>query len=147
MKWIEEVLGIFLLGIFLFSLSCGNDPKNNNLPSGQYQLQEKVEQLLIKYEVFRDYGLGSRKVILVSEKATKEEVLTLASYLKTNYMAESNGWVFIEIFDSKEAFLNQTNLNYPEKKYFKHFLVDAGNNPHTGVSWLDWVAEDREIIK
>lgn len=142
----------FIVVVFILSLViCRSADKPTKKISKEASALNKVEQIpdqvkqpSINYEIFRNYGPGARKVILVSEKATKEEVLTLAYYLKTLYMTERNGRVFIQIFDSKEAFLNQTNPKYPEKKLFKHMLVDAGNNPSTGASWLDWVAVGRD---
>lgn len=80
--------------------------------------------------------------ILVAEEATKEEVLSLAAHIKSNF--SPTGFLIIQIFDSKEAYLHRDNFRYPEEKYFKHFLVDVVRNPKTGYDKINWVAEGRD---
>jgi hypothetical protein len=81
-------------------------------------------------------------IILVSEEATKEEVLTLAYHLRSKNL--SMGWIWIDIFDSKEAYLHRDDPNYPEEKYSKHWLVNAMRNPKTDHDKINWVAEGRD---
>ncbi len=106
---------------------------------------EEAKQLYIPYETLRQWTVPSGGIgmeILVSEKATKERVLALARHLRSKYLSE--GFILIQVFDSKEAYLNRDNPSYPEKKYFKHFLVDLVRNPKTGYDEITWVAEGRD---
>ncbi len=109
--------------------------------------QPTPTQNIIQYEVLKQWtfpmsGFGGIGMdILVSEKATKDEVLNLARYLRTIH---GKGGIMINIFDSKEAYLNRENLQYPEKKYFRHFLVQITKNPVTGFDKIEWVAEGRD---
>ena len=54
----------------------------------------------IDYQTLREYEIpagGIGRHLLVSEKATKEEVLTLATHLRSKYLSKGN--IFIFIFD------------------------------------------------
>ena len=106
--------------------------------------ESKSEQTLIPFEMLRQWSIPAGGVgmeILVSEKASKEEVLSLAQHLRSKYL--SKGYIFIQIFDSREAYKHRDDSRYPEKKYFKHFLVEIGRNPKTGYDKINWVAEGR----
>jgi hypothetical protein len=60
--------------------------------------------------------------ILVSPNSTKEEVLDLAKDLVARYRMRD---MFIAmIYDSKEAWANRFNDNYPEEKLYLHLLVN-----------------------
>ena len=85
---------------------------------------------------------GTTLIILVSEKETKDNVMKLAKILFEEYT--SKGSFYLQIFDSKEAYINRDNPEYPEKKYWKHFLVDGSYNKNTGYKNLDWVADGRD---
>lgn len=75
--------------------------------------------------------------ICVSPLATKNEVLALARYFVTIYRL-NNEFITIFIFDLKEAWENKLNDNYPEKKYFKHFLVSI-NVPSINANEITWM--------
>jgi hypothetical protein len=110
--------------------------------------KEEAKQDFIAYESLRRWTIPAGGVgmeILVSEEATKEEVLTLAYHLRAKYLSE--GFIVIRVFDSKEAYLRKCrddDPNYPHEKYMKHFLVDLVRNPKTGYDRINWVAEGRD---
>lgn len=100
---------------------------------------------IIDYQILRKWIPGISGVgmdILVSECASKEEVLKLARKLRKE--SKPKGSVFISIFDTKEAWRNRENSDYPDSKYFKHFLVSIIINPHTGHEQLIWMAKGRK---
>jgi len=112
---------------------------------------KEAKDTFIPYKVLRQWtpergGVGM--IILVSEKATKEEVMALASHLR--YENLSKGWIWIDIFDSREAYLSREAIShgkdtsYPEEKYFKHWLVNVCVNPSTGNDETHWVADGRD---
>ncbi len=86
--------------------------------------------------------------LLVSETATKDEVLALATYLRQEH---SEGYLYIDIFDSLEAHAaRQTEArtghlpsNYSDEEYWKHHLVSISRNPKTGYDEIQWVAQGR----
>jgi len=103
----------------------------------------------IDYQVLREWkipagGRGIGMELLVSETATKEEVLALATHLRSKYL--SRGAINIEIWDSHEAYIEsrvyeQDPDRYSEKEMeeiFKHILVWIQRNPHTGWDEIKW---------
>jgi hypothetical protein len=101
-------------------------------------------QQTIDYQVLRRWdipagGIGGE--LLVSENATKEEVLALASSLRSKYLSE--GHIFISIFDSLEAYKRVDDPTYPKEEFFKHQLVVITRNPSTGFDEIQWTAEGR----
>ena len=122
-------LVLAVLTIMLLAISCGpTTPPPNTLD----------------YEVLREWDIpagGIGMELLVSETATKEEVLALANSLRSKYLPR--GSIFITIFDSKEAYTRIDDPTYPEEEYFKHLLVSIGRNPNTGYDEILWVAEGR----
>lgn len=106
--------------------------------------EQKPKPVLPKYEVLREWeipagGIGMN--ILVSQKAKKEEVLALARHLRIKN--KPKGYIFIHIFDSREAWRNRDNESYPQEKYMKHFLATVTVNPRTGMDKVRWTAEGR----
>jgi hypothetical protein len=98
----------------------------------------------IDYQVIRQWAIpagGIGMEILVSEDATKEEVLALANSLRSKYLP--GGYIYIQIFDSLSAYTHRDDPTYPEEEYFKHFLVDIARNPKTGYDEISWVAKGR----
>ncbi len=109
----------------------------------------------IDYQVLRQWNIpagGIGMEILVSENATKEKVLALASSLRSKYL--SGGFIFIDIFDLREAWewriqtidalkYRPFDPIYPPEWYSKHFLVSITRNPTTGYDEILWVAEGR----
>lgn len=99
----------------------------------------------IDYQVLRQWstpagGIGME--ILVSEDAAKEDVLALANSLRSKYL--SRGYIFIDIFDSLEAYTHRDDMTYPEAEYWKHYLVNIVRNPQTGYDEIYWAAEGRD---
>jgi hypothetical protein len=80
--------------------------------------------------------------ILVSDKATKKEVLDLAKNIRNQF--SSKDILTVSIFDKKEAWQNRSNDNYPESKYFKHYLVELTRNKNTGYDEIQWTAKKRK---
>lgn len=133
--------------------------KEENVPTAK--LEQKTEpskeakDTFIPYKVLRQWtperpdgepAIGM--MLLVSEKATKDEVMVLAQHLRAENL--SKGWIWIDIFDSQEAYLSREAIlhskdtNYPEEKYFKHWLVNVCVNPSTGYDEIQWTAEGRD---
>lgn len=77
--------------------------------------------------------------ILVSEEMTKEGVLALVRRLRLKYLSEKNN--VINVFDSKETYLNRDSPNYSEKEYSKHWLVCVVHNSKTGYDKISWTKE------
>lgn len=105
----------------------------------------------LDYQVLREWDIpagGIGMELLVSETATKEEVLALATYLREEY---SNGHIYIYIFDSLEAHAARETetrtgkmpSNYSDEEYWKHHLVNIIRNPTTGYDEIQWVAKGR----
>ena len=109
------------------------------------KLQSKrATEFIIDYEVLKKWnrpGGGVGMEVLVSEKASKEQVLTLARKLRSKYQSQRH--INIDIFDSREAWTHRDDESYPQKKYFKHYLVQIGVNRETGYNQIYWVAEGR----
>jgi len=105
----------------------------------------------IDYQVLRQWSIptwhtpggGIGMELLVSEDATKEEVLALANSLRSKYLPRKDYFITIQIFDSLEAYSHREDLTYPEEEYFKHFLIDITRNPNTGYDEISWVAKGR----
>lgn len=79
--------------------------------------------------------------ILVSEKASQQEVLNLAEYLRQKYYGKYN---IINIFDSKEAWAGRMDDAYPEKKFWKHYLVQIGGKGWPDGKEIHWFADGRD---
>jgi hypothetical protein len=92
----------------------------------------------IPYEVLRDWraedGAPCRDV-LVSERATKRQVLALAEALRGQ-----GGFRFIAIMDSREAWAGRLAEPEPKPFFYRHFLATVSSGP-AGVVWL---AEGRD---
>jgi len=122
-------LVLAVLTIMLLAISCGP-----TAPPPE----------ILDYQVLREWDIPAGGIgmdLLVSETATKEEVLALATHLRAKYLPR--GFIFISIFDSSEAYLRREDTSYPEEEYFKHFLVQITRNPKTGYDQIEWVAKGR----
>ena len=98
----------------------------------------------LDYQVLREWDIpagGIGMELLVSETAIKEEVLTLATYLRSKYSYK--GYVFISILDSKEAQTNKIQGTMSDEEFRKHFLVQITRNPKTGYDEIEWLATER----
>ena len=121
------VLSIFLAGLLTSGISCTKTeaPKT------------------IDYQVIGQGAIpGIGMTILVSENATKADVLALANSLRSKYL--SGGYISIDIFDSLEAYNHRDDMTYPEAEYWKHYLVNIVRNPSTGYDKVYWAAEGRD---
>lgn len=105
--------------------------------------QQKAD--VIEHEVLRTWNIPAGGIgmdILVSEQASKGDILKLASELRKENL--SRGTIVINIFDSREAWQNRDNQNYPQEKYDRHFLVQVIVNPKTGYDKITWDAKGRD---
>ena len=141
---ISMLLLVVLSGVFI--TACEKSDKTP-LPITKQKTGVLTEskQNIIDFEILRRWtpqrgGIGM--VLLVSEEATKEEILCLARHLRSNYL--SKGWVLIDIFDSKEAYQHRDDPNYPEYKYSKHWLVQVSYDKARGFDSVEWLASGRD---
>jgi len=95
------------------------------------------ERKTISYEVLKQIPRGDRKLIidvLVSERATKQEVLKLANNLRREYAGK---YGVITIYDSRVASQRHHDETYPEKELFLHWLVEIADwNEGKEIQWL-----------
>lgn len=148
MKRKNITMMIVLIAVTLV-ITCGCDKKEEKVliskNEQKIETPEETKQNIITYETLRQWTIPAGGVgmqILVSDKATKGEILSLAKHLRSNYSPTS--YFVLQIYDLEEAFLNRDNPNYSDEKYFKHFLVSAVRNPKTGYNKINWVAEGRD---
>ena len=131
---------------FLAVAGCGRRDKNDQELRIEQKRQKpaKIKQSVIAYEILRKWDIrinqGVGMDLLVSPRSTKQEVMTLARHLKNKYLSR-NKYVWINIFDSKKAYLHRDDMSYPQAEYWKHFLVqiDLSNK-------VMWVAKGRSNI-
>lgn len=100
---------------------------------------------VIQYDVLRSWNIPAGGVgfdILVSEQASKDEIIKLAAELRNENLSKGN--IVINIFDSPEAWQNRDNPNYPQDKYNRHFLVQVIVNRKTGYDKITWDAKGRD---
>ena len=98
----------------------------------------------LDYQVLREWDIPAGGIgmdILVSETATKEEALALANYLRSKYSYK--GYIFISIYDSKEAQASNFQGTMSDEEFRKHFLVQITRNPKTGYDEIEWLATER----
>lgn len=100
----------------------------------------------IPYEVLRKWDVKTRGFgmeILVDEAASREDVMNLAKSLQRQHAGK---YLVIDIFDSREAWQHRDDDGYPEKEYWRHYLVQIAGKFR---GWEDgqeihWVAEGRD---
>jgi len=143
-RGIVTIIVALIVLVIIMGCAKEEEPKISETES-ETEISKKTKQQFIAYEVLRLWtpqrdGIGM--IILVSEEATKEEVLAFAQHLKAKNISKE--WIWIDIFDSKEAYLHRDDPNYPEKTYSKHWLVQIFQNRKTGEDRIDWIAEGRE---
>jgi len=130
-------VGAFVVVIFLLAFLI--------LPSCTSKKPEPKAEEFIGYQTLREWTIGASGIgmeILVSPTNTKEEIMALAGHLrKEKIRSGTRNIVFI--FDSRDAWANRENDNYPQEKYMKHFLVSI-NVPATGRPEIRWEAEGRD---
>jgi hypothetical protein len=119
---VRKTIGIAILVLLgLYAIS--------KIFSGSDLLNDKN---LIFYSILSDRGSKESRYmdILISESATRTEISKLAYALK-DYYKMKNGTIFISIFDSKEAWANRSNDNYPPEEYQRHFVAQVTTNQIT----------------
>jgi hypothetical protein len=79
-------------------------------------------------------------VILVPLKSKRPDVIALAETLKAQHKMKE-GTVYLEIWDSKEAYDNRLNDGYPFCKLVAHKLVEALCNPQSGYDGIEWLPD------
>ena len=134
-------VGMVVYSYFRYGPHAGTAKSVNT--TSAWTTTTSIPHEVIRYEILRKWTpgkAGTGMEILVSPDATKQEVLTLADDLVATY--RQYGQVVISIFDSKEAWANRENDNYPEAKYWPHFLVSIFV-PKVNDSEVTWVAKGR----
>jgi hypothetical protein len=107
--------------------------------------RKKIVWPPIPYETLRTWtekGGQSGVDVLVSEKATKKEVLALAEYLRDEQPKDR--WFLAMIFDSKEVWEKRNDPSTSREKIRRHYLAMAIRNPKTGAEEVRWTAEGRD---
>jgi hypothetical protein len=99
--------------------------------------QADEERKTISYEILKQIPRGDRKLIidvLVSERATKQEILKLAGNLRREYAGK---YGVITIYDSRVASQRHHDESYPEKELFLHWLVELADwDEGKEIKWL-----------
>jgi len=123
------IMAVIITVILSGALGCGEEE--------EYAQEPRIEQNIITYETLRKWDIlvneGVGMELLVSPSATKQEVMTLARHLKSKYRSR-NKYVWVNIFDSKIAYLRRDDMSYPQAEYWKHFLVQV--NLSNEVMWV-----------
>ncbi len=137
------MLGVVVLGVIYSMIQA----RRHSLPAGYDGTPvAQIEQQFIDFTVLRRWVPGRDGTgleLLVSPFATRVQVMQLAYHLTAKY--KPTGLVVIFIFDDRNAWANRDNDNFPQKEYFKHFLVTVMSPPlSAGDPEVRWTAEERE---
>lgn len=132
---------IVTMGFGLWSLIYFFGPKESKVPVIPSYIQANIP-----YEVLRDsHNPGHSRIleIVVPPTTDQSDALRLAKIVLKAH--EGYSFILLQIFDDTEACISRRDINssYPEKEYWKHFLVDALDNKKTSSHWVNWVAEGR----
>jgi len=79
--------------------------------------------------------------LLVSEAASRQEVMKLAESLHRKYVGK---YAYMSIFDSREAQRRQRDETYPEKQLSQHWLVTMDGGLTGSKAEILWIAEGRD---
>jgi len=114
-------------------------------PAEEERLAQQAKQegeKTIPHEVLRKWDVGTKfgMNLLVSERASRQDILSLAESLTQRY---HDKYFVIDIFHSREAWRNREDDDYPEKDYWQHYLVQIGGEWRDGQE-VHWVAEGRD---
>jgi hypothetical protein len=102
-------------------------------------LQEDTRIKVLRVSEGRD---GKHFVIelLVPSGLSKKDVIEIANSImkpgRSTYLT-----VDIEIWDSKEAYMNRDNDTYPDCAIFKHWLVRAEYISSSGFNEIEWLPD------
>ncbi len=112
------------------------------------------EGVSLQFQVLRSWAIPKDKVgawanknggtgvgieILVPEGSSKSAVVELSNCISSKY--KSQGFVYFQIYDLKEAYINRNNDNYPEVKLLKHYLLEYTHNPANGYDSYTWIPD------
>ncbi len=111
-------------------LACGGGGSEKTMP---YEVLEKKHRPDGKFIMS----------LLVSETATKEDVMKLAESLRREHAGKIAS---ISIFDSSEAWRRHLDETYPEKELSRHWLLVIDGD-RSGGEEIRWVAEGRNSPK
>ena len=98
------------------------------------------EEEMLPYSVLRRTSRSYDHLvleILVESDATKSEVMELAHSLRKQH--DERSIMFIDIFDSEEAWRRKGDETYPEENYWSHYLVQVARNRSTGLDTVMWI--------
>jgi hypothetical protein len=100
---------------------------------------------VISYEVLKKTEKRGDIIldVLVSEDASKEEVMKLGEKLRKKYSDKLGKLGVICIYDTREAQRRRTDDSYPETELSKHWLVVISGLESDPVKQVRWVAEGR----
>jgi hypothetical protein len=134
------LIGLIALATIVWMISAGR--KNSD---GLGLPVSRSEKGYVDYTILRSWipgDIGTGLELLVSPTATRVQVMQLAYHLLERY--RPTGTVEIRIFDSKPAWINRDNDDYPRKEYLSHFLVLAMSPPPSNLTEVTWMAIERE---
>ena len=135
---------IILLSVISFPSCKKSDkspiPKTESIEDVPLEINSfTISVVTIREWTPQEGGIGM--ALLVPEEVTKEQILALARHLRAEHL--SKGWIWIDIFDSIEAYQNRVDPDYPEEEYAKHWLVQITYNSQTGLDKIEWLAYGR----
>ena len=134
-------LVLYLIVTFGKSILRGDQDETDNDKRGIVQSDDfgEIEYSILRKRAYKDVF---ELEVLVSEDASKNDVMHLATALKDRCVNFKR--VYVWVYDSEEAYQNRNNLGYPEEEYWKHFLVRAKKNDYKGTDEIMWLAEGRD---
>lgn len=152
-QWFKTAMttSMALWGLLYLPFSGKSHDKTQRVipaPSVSYNKPKEIvsapDSSIIPYKILHDKDIPRvirTLYILVSPQATQEDVLRLTRDLLVQY--DEYPSFYLQIFDNQEAYSGRSNPAYPEKEYWRHFLVDVTRNASTGYNSVNWVAEGR----
>jgi hypothetical protein len=116
--------------------------------SGCVPTSPQPDEKLIPFEVLKEWRRGDGKVflyVLVSEKASKADVMKLAEHLW-----QRDDIATLNVFDARAAFESEQwqeqnlrdNPAYPQKELSRHWLAQGLEKSEGGK--VEWIAQGRE---
>jgi hypothetical protein len=92
----------------------------------------------VPYEVLSEWQVAGKlcQELLVAESTSRADAMALGEWLKQNHEGQ---FFLIFVYDSREAWRNRDNDRFPEKKFWRHYLVGVSADPPC----VTWMAEGR----
>jgi hypothetical protein len=158
---------LIALSLFLFFKSYGSKSRISSFSATKPPLpvgQASCEGTSLAFEVLSSWRIPKDKdgiwigwdrdedstgvgmYILVPERSDKSIVLRLLDCIRDQY--NKQGFLFLNIWDSKEAYLRQLDDTYPISKVWKHLLIVYYYNPANGYdeyNWMPYSVSDNDL--